>query len=269
MDPPLPSYLHRVDDRGILLSYQAMENLARQWDISDQLISAHPDDLYQRILFLDALIKKGDREALREGIEDLRERVAVTGDPIHQFEFRIIQLALYSLDLSAEGRNAFDLIKQITDPSTSLKQRIHLLADFLDYDEYMPPFTVIASPSVPDFMDLQTTVKIMRVMAVFSMLQGEREEALQILAASYRIGQLMEQAGNIHLLMGVALRGVASDGFEIYLLNACEIPEDFDKLNAMLRMLNNKNLEITEENIEKFNAPFSREWRGTGEYSHS
>jgi len=68
------------------------------------------------------------------------------------------------------------------------------------------------------------------------MLEGEREKALQLLAATYHYGNLMHQGYNlIDKLIGVAIRGISIHGLTIYALNACETDDDFFELWDYLR----------------------------------
>jgi len=141
----------------------------------------------------------------------------------------------------AAARNAHNFIIKVISPETDLATRLDLFPNILDYDEYAPPESLLGPQGVAEFLDYQVAVKIFRVEAVFLMLQGNREEALKILAASYHLGQLMNQTDTIITrLMGMALRAIACGGLKTYALNCCEIADDFKHLWKTLEQLNGR-----------------------------
>jgi len=145
----------------------------------------------------------------------------------------------------AAGRNAHNFIIKVISPETDLATRLDLFPNILDYDEYVPPESLLGPQGVAEFLDYQIAVKLFHVEAVFLMLQGNREEALKILAASYHLGQLMNQTDppKIPHLIGIAVRAISSAGLRIYALNCCETADEFRHLWETLEELNNRSLE--------------------------
>jgi hypothetical protein len=70
------------------------------------------------------------------------------------------------------------------------------------------------------------------------MIEGKRDESLQLLAANYRLGQFM--TGDtilIDRLIGIAVKAISTRGLAIYALNACESDTEFKQLWEMLDRL--------------------------------
>jgi hypothetical protein len=94
--------------------------------------------------------------------------------------------------------------------------------------------------SVPNFLNIYVFSKVSRTIATFYLFQGRHRESLELLASIYRIGQSFNSTGAlISRLIGMAVRSITSSGLELYVLNACENPEEFDEFITMLERLNN------------------------------
>jgi len=87
-------------------------------------------------------------------------------------------------------------------------------------------------------LEIQTLAKVARVLPTFDLLQGKREESLSLLAGTYRLGQSLNAGPHlITRLIGMAIRGIAIGGLQVFILNACETPEDFESCWKMLEKL--------------------------------
>ncbi len=257
LENPIPSYLHRVDDRRVVEYFNLRADYrealgpgpapvpepdaARLFKLTSGLLESHPDDLYVRTFYLDALIRKGDHETLESRLTDWREAYATTDDQILSKLFRQADNSLLALQLSAAGRNAHDFIIRVLGPETDLATRLELFPDIFNYEEYAHPQSSVVPTLVTNFLELQIAVKVFRVEAVFLMLQGKREEALKILAASYHLGRLLNRSDTmIGRLIGIALRAISSAGLRIYALNCCETSDEFQHLWETLEELDRK-----------------------------
>ncbi len=256
LENPIPSYLHRVDDRRVVEYFDLLgdynyrdiygpspaprpePDVDRLMELASGLLESHPDDLYVRTFYLDALIRKGDHKTLDSRLTDWKEAYATTDDRILSKVFRQADNSLHALQLSAAGRNAYDFIVKVLGPETDLATRLELFPDIFDYEEYACPQSSVVPTLVASFLDLQIAIKVFRVEAIFMMLQGKREESLKLLAASYHFGQLLNQSNTfIGCLIGGALRLIACKGLEIYALNCCETSDEFQLLWEILEEL--------------------------------
>ncbi len=96
----------------------------------------------------------------------------------------------------------------------------------------------------------------MSVGAVFMMLQGDREAALDILLASYHLGQMMNKDDTIlaHLI-GIAVRAIATEGLAIYALNCCEKVEEVEQLWEQLERLEQNIYTIDRDTLFAYETP--------------
>ncbi len=257
LENPIPSYLHRVDDRRVVEYFNLVADYAevygpgpdfgpkpdvdRLLELASGLLESHPDDLHVRTLYLDALVIQGNHETLESRLTDWKEAYATTDDRLLSKVFRQADNSLHALQLSAAGRNAHDFILKVLGPDTDLATRLELFPDIFDYEEYARPQSSLVLTRIANFLELQIAIKVFRVEAVFLMLQGKREEALKLLAASYHFGQLLNQSNTfIGRLIGGALRLIACKGLEIYALNCCETSDEFQHLWETLEELEPK-----------------------------
>ncbi len=278
----IASFLHRVNDRrvveyfGLLADYdyhaiygpppapRPQPDVEHLMELSSGLLESYPDDLYVRTLYLDALIRKKDHETLASRLTAWREAYAATDDPLLSKIFRRAQNTLEALELSAAGRNAYDFVAKVLSPETDLTTRLAWFPEILGWEQYIRPESSLILTPIVNFLELQISAKVFRVEAVFMMLQGKREEALKLLAATYHLGKLSNQSDTvIDRLIGGALRAIATRGLEIYALNCCETPDDFEYLWEICEELCAKGQErelvesstlVPEEVVEQYNA---------------
>ncbi len=254
LENPIPSYLHRVDDGRVVEYFNLVgdyvevvgpgpalgpePDVDQLFDLASGLLGSHPDDLHVRTLYLDALIRKGDHETLDSRLTDWKKAYTTKDDRILSKVFRGAENNLKAMQLSAAGRNADDFITKVLGPETDLATRLELFPDIFDYEEYARPQSSLVLTPIANFLQLQIAIKVFRVEAIFMMLQGKREEALKLLAASYHFGQLLNQSNTIiGCLIGGALRLIACKGLEIYALNCCETSDEFQLLWEILEEL--------------------------------
>jgi hypothetical protein len=272
LQTPYPSFLHRIDDPRIVEYFKTAlaehrgdtrfpvkipsPNAPRLVALSSELVSAHPDDLDVRTLYLDALIRKGDDTTLEKQMTALKETYEKTGNSYHQHILRMIENHLSARRLSAGGKNARDVLFDILAKDKDFPAQIQRLPELLHYEKYAEPRTDLILGIVTNYLEIQVAAKNFCVWSVFLLLRGGRKEALQILAASYHLGHLMEQGDSlISNLIGIAVRSIAARGLELYALNACETPADFEEFWNTLKRLNYPSRDLNMEEMDLLEGP--------------
>jgi len=236
---PVPSFLHLVPDERIIEHFtlcstankEKAENRSALLRLSRNLAESYRDDLYVRALYLFELAMNNRFRELEIELGKWKEDFQKADNIDLRKRYDWASYMLRSYQLSEEGRNAWDLAASVVpfDVKKGLDERLEEFLTILNYDAY-------GSPTHPRFFQSQTFTKVCRVRAIFLLLQGEREKALQLLAANYHYGNLMHQGYNIiHSLIGIAIRNISTDGLTIYALNACETDDDFFALWDYLR----------------------------------
>jgi hypothetical protein len=227
--------------------------------LASRLRSAHRGDLFAHVLYLDALVRKHDEARLLTEVNETR--AAYQSIPLLRPLFVRAQSTLTAWQLSAGGRNAADLAARIFGSQTDLKTALALLPQGLKCDGYARArASVLAGPEdTPNFLASQIGTKVFRTWASFLMLQGRRDEALQDLAATYRIAQCMGQSGTlIQRLVALAARNIASKGLELYALNCPETDQEFADCWKVLEQLNASERPLSREEIFSEESIFSQ-----------
>ena len=168
-----------------------------------------------------------------------------------------IQARTRARRVTTSDRNAYELCQQIFDPENDLSARLRLFPRILEMEAYVPPKDRRTGPAaVTSLLEMQVLVKVVRVVAVFQMIEGKREESLELCAASYRLGQLMSDAPMlIDRLIGMGLRGIASVALETYALNCCETEAEFKQLWEMLDRLEKRQKSHSRLEIATLESP--------------
>jgi hypothetical protein len=163
-------------------------------------------------------------------------KFGATPDEMLRYTFAIVRTTLRRDDLERADRNGEEVAKRILDPGNDLQTRLRLLPRLLDYDEgLMPSFAIGQQGPFPDFLERQVFVKVVRQEASLLLIEARRQEALQVLAASYRMGQFLNaEFALINRLIGIALRVIACQGLQDFALNACETEQQFRELWGVL-----------------------------------
>jgi hypothetical protein len=252
-DPPLKSFFHRLDDSRIreYFALRRKGNLDQQQrNLMKAILKDQPNDPYLQLhdIEMEALLGDTDlaRRLLNEWKEANREDPV---DPLHQAA-RIVTDTV-SLACAIKSGYPPNSLREFfagtaNSPSTaSLDARLDWLKHLLDYDYLSPetvPILAELGPTlwagIPNFLEIQTLAKVSNVLATFDLLQGKREESLSLLAGTYRLGQSLNACPHlITRLIGMAIRGIAIGGLQVFILNACETPEDFELCWKMLDKL--------------------------------
>lgn len=247
---PVSSFLHRVDDKRIIEYFEEIEDnmqsrsndsrsysvpraTPRLLELANALAARFPDDIFVHTIYLDSLIIQRDYKALAVELDRWRISYQQTDNPFLQNVLKRCELALYAYSLSESGQNGYDFMEKLLSPQTDLDTRLRILPDILSYKEYVCPIQtlILRFNYTPNFLSDQVAAKVFCTNAIFLMLQGKNEEALLSLAGTYRMGQFLKQDYTlISNLIGIAVQMIACMGLELYILNACNTPEDFQRL---------------------------------------
>jgi len=237
---PHPSFLHRVNDERIAVYFRSLldsrgtgrKELDRRrlLEVASALVADYPDDLHVRTLYLDALSRSGKFEEMDAKLKAWESAYQHCADGYFERIYERAQWALAAHRLSASGRNAFDLLQELSSREAGLQTRLRMLPKALDYEQFIQPVHVIA-PRIANYLEAQTTAKVFHTEATFAMIQGDNNRAVNILLPSYHLGRLIQQGPQlIARLIGVAVCGIVQNGLDLYALNACRTPADVERL---------------------------------------
>ena len=249
---PVRSFLSRVDDPRAVEFFQLRageRDPQRALKLIRQLAAEHPNHPLVTLHAIGAEAAEGDPAEGRRrwGIWD----AAHGGDDSYLLR-NVAWNARRNLG-AAEFRRDYPDIKHyaatfaMSAKGVDLATRHKSLRDALAADRLMfearpmiTPNTRMGSAAfqVPNFLEMQIQVKADRTRAMLALLAGDREDSLTLLAADYRLGQSLNAGGFlINRLIGIAVRGIATKGLEVHVLNAVETPEEARHCWAMLQRL--------------------------------
>jgi len=235
-------YLHRLNDRRVVDYFQLQnsdQNPAAAYAMAKTLLTSHSGDLHVRALYLSAAAHCDDTSEVARRVTEWKSDFEKRDDPFLNRTFGMTETWLRSRRLSAAGRNAYDFCNQVLGRKSDLPTHSRRLSEIFEYDTYLDPHPPDVYDGIPNFLEVQVVTKVSRVVATFWMIEGKREESLQLLAASYRLGQVsVEGRTLIQALIGVAVEAIASAGLELYALNCCESDAEFQQLWTTLDRLN-------------------------------
>ena len=261
-DPPVDSYLHRHPDKRVADFFRSPypsfrtkgnqdQKISRRYEIASALVADHPEDLYSRLFYMEALVWRKEWTTLAAQIREWEPRFAESN--LAQL-FQLVKHNLRAHDLSAAGRNAADLLNTIYDPPCDLATLYQRFPDVLNYTELA--YYHLSPYDSPNFLAFQVSAKVLCMGATFLMLEGRREDALCILCALYHESQLWSQNGSlIQRLVGVAVRNIASTGLEMFALNCCEDPAECEHAWLSLEQLQQWEKAETLEDPLHFEGP--------------
>lgn len=242
-----PSYLHRVTDTRILEYFSKAKALSESeptekdiqhlMELGAALLDSHPDDLHVRTLYVDALMRRGDFAALSARLSEWEQQYQTAGGLFYPM-FLKFKSAVESHEKSALGTNAFDWLKA---NESNLMSRNTFL-EIKRFSDFLHPISqVLYYMPIPRLFSSQTASKVYRVEATFLMIEGRREEALDLMDASYHLGLIMGWSNElIGTLVGTAMRGIVNDPLNTFALNCCESEEEIQRLWTTLELMNEK-----------------------------
>ncbi|MBM3333267.1 hypothetical protein FJY63_01255 [Candidatus Sumerlaeota bacterium] len=147
-------------------------------------------------------------------------------------------------------KNAYLVWGRIMQPENDLQTRMRMFPGILKCEAYISPPYLTVQQGVTSFTEIQVMTKAFRTEAVFRMIEGKRPESLDLLAATYHMGQMLSSCPRlVERLIGTALKSASLPGIEIYALNACESKSEFEQVREVLERLGKHNLSLTEDEL--------------------
>jgi len=219
-------------------------NSAEMLRLATTTLSAHPDDLYIRVMYLDALIRSRKWDELRQRIVEWRGAftAAVAAAPGASSAFEVAEQSLHAWEAEKRGKNGYRHLLESLAPTNDLPTRIRAV-EALFAGGLQPGARALvgaSTQSMPNFLEAQVLAKVARNEVLFRLIQGNPEGSARLAAGMYRYGQHMETVSGylISRLIGIALRAIAAGAMEVVVLDASEEASFADTIHMMLEELN-------------------------------
>lgn len=265
--PPLQHFLHRVNDSRLVTYFNDRledRNTSESLQLIRDIAADHPDDVYIQMHRIDMEARCGDLLTASDLWAKWGKAAAQHPDRLlraasHRV-YAVLERAVYDreypeIPVSAEvlppfkdpekfsGRGAgWDLDRRLA-WLASLATTEHLAcgSDYL----LLPPGMVptqgdirLLGGSTPNFVEHQALSKEAGVASQFLLLQGRREESLELLLGNYRMGQNVGASETvIGQLIGANARAIAILNLNEQILNACETESETQVFLARFRQV--------------------------------
>lgn len=256
---PFHSFLHRVNDNRVPEYYQLRQMGECSSDtliMIRNICEDNPNDPYLVLNLIEMEILCGNINLASDLLDKKKSLWEQSSDRFLSFSANRVEKSLYH----ARMKEAHPALSPFADflarkSSSGISGLINWLkeldkTDHLLYFEdeshraLIPPIHKIGySPLIknePDFLQMQVGAKVCRTLGLLYLLQGKRDESLELLCASYKLGLSLNASGSlIQRLIGIAVRAIVTKGLEIYVLNACENPDDLERTWKALEGIHN------------------------------
>jgi hypothetical protein len=242
LDPGTPrvrSFLHRVDDPRAIDYFESRKKGSvsqEEVPVFRRFLAEHPDDPYLQVHAVDLEAKYGD-VAISEGLmNDWRERLETSPDLLLRENAQRAFKSVWKAQGLPEGEDLRDFLALLFQTETSLPERIETIKGLLDRPRLLGTSRGVVEPasgvSLLSVADLPScwlrTARSAYTAAILDLFRGRFEESLQLFAGLYRLGQtLSADGGSWQRIIGTTTQHDATRGIRVYVLNACESPEDF------------------------------------------
>jgi|GEM_PF-1978766 len=249
---PIPGFLHRIDDPRIPEYFSRRlrgEDSEAIYEMIKEIAADHETDPYLKLHLIEQEAAYGDANKAQEMWNEWEKKNSpITDAYLEEFSQRAWQHVSGAClkKNHPEIKHYSDVFKPHL---LDMRERKEWLLKFFKTDQLMftpdPLVPPVLSSSykgrgVANFLEMQVSAKTLRIMAILSLFRGEREESLKVLCGVYRIGQcLCSNHTLIDKLIGVAIRAIAAQGMQIYILNTCETGDDFEKAWHLLERVYN------------------------------
>lgn len=251
ISPPIKSFLHRINNKKIEeyfesynANYQgnyvwtkpskAMENL----EIGKYLIKRYPDDLHVRTIYFNTLIAVDDYDSLQKEIDSLKGRYEKRDEFALKETLYIGQRALYGAALSRAGANAYDFLEKCFSKNTDMQSRLKMFSEINKYKEYIKRESLLISDSYNYFNSLEYSItpRVIYLYSLFNIIQGKKDEALNLLLSCLHFGRLLRQDIDFTpQWISVEITKPTIKGLKDYLYRCCNSPAE---LKDFIRRIN-------------------------------
>lgn len=139
------------------------------------------------------------------------------------------------------NENAYFFLKNFSRNNKDLPKELTEIQQIWNYKKLFKDTPPEVLNSDIDFLKINITAQISRILSIFYSIEGEHQKALDLLAANYYIGTLLNESNTFSMrTFGVVFKGIALEGLTFYGLNACESKEDFENFRKILNKLSIK-----------------------------
>jgi hypothetical protein len=252
--PAVHSFLHRVDDPRLVEYFRnrySEDPTTATLSLVRSLSEDHPEDPYLALHRIDVEAAAGNSIEAARLMDRWDARNAMKPEVLLAESARIARLAVAMAENRRLAPNLASIRDAFPDPGSSPPSALAPPPRSLTWKMewfrtigrlsglWIDTATVgLMPPSVrpkagpergavsglrPSFTDIRIGARAAHEISMFRLLQGRRDEALEILAGAYRLGQSMNASGPvIDRMIGMAVQEIALEGLTIYGLNGCE-----------------------------------------------
>lgn len=256
LDPskaPLRSFFHRVNDSRIPELFQSLLRGDYSQDIltlARDLVNDHQHDPYLDLLRIELDAHSEDPAISLKMLETWEKEYGTLPHQLLQYSRAIVGRNVSNAQLVKSFEKHPRNFSEILGKEMSLMERIARIKKlFYDPETLFYPMSKPFVPPIdsPDYtlddrqnlLDIHVHAKVCHTLATFSLFQGQFGESLDLLCSVYRVGQSLNSHGTlIDRFIGMSVRLISCNGLEIFILNSCESPEDFQKVWKVLEKLN-------------------------------
>jgi len=268
-DPPVCSYLHRVDDARMAEYFRLRLSQGDSFpalQLIRKIAKDHPDDPYLKLHLVEMEILAGSSDQALRIWEEWKKKYEKSTDSLLRVTSQRVSQTLTPIRLRKENPDFQHPFEALVNQNTDMNTRMKCLQNLLQTDQMFTtgttlvdvqklPWESVLSESQIDL--LWMFQKYVETRAIFHLFQGQRDESLNLLCSFYRLGQNLSAFGTIiHRRYGFGLRDAVSGDLLFYILNSCETPEELQNCRLMLDRLDKLDREISGE--YHFEDEFSR-----------
>jgi hypothetical protein len=257
LDPskaPVRSFLHCIDDVRIPLLYDSLfqgDYTTDTLNMALNLSGKYRSDPYLDLLLVDMESLSNHADHSLRLYKEWMERYGENSDPLLYLARGIVWRNVSNAQWIKRSGRLGSHYNDIFDLKKTLEERCSDIRDFFHAGDF--PYYPLAQPLVPafdkqnytpldmpNFLTLYIHDKIFRVLSMFHLFHGRFGDSLDILASSFSMGQSLYSNGIlISRILGIRVCSITSEGFECFVLNACESPEDLQRFWIEMEQLNN------------------------------
>lgn len=220
LDTPIRSYLHRLDDPDIPQYFDPKKNSSM---LARELLQAHPDDPFIRTLYLESISSPENLPELEQKLAEWKSALEDSPSLFLQSQYRYAALQARGYNLSKQGKNASDFLLQMTAPfgkgtGWDLATTIRRVPEILNYKN-----CIVSKRGGSNFLDQNFRLKALCVISIFQMMEGKRDQALELLLSMHYWGFLMGNEAAVPVSsIGAAFQNIAVSRLQLFVENCCE-----------------------------------------------
>jgi len=239
-DPPAKSFLHRIDDPRLIPYFKSRQVGKLPEEIRNtfwEIFAEHPEDPYLAAHAIDVAAHSGDVEKGLDLERKWRFPLSQSPDLLLRKTAKDASKSLAKARGLPYGKDLREVLASLTDERANLSELMTRIQGILNYPFLLTSIWPVVEPvgdglielcKTPDFLQFQVDARLANAVAKLKLFEGKREESLELLGGLYRLGQMMTADGAlIQRLIGIAIQNTDTEAMGLFVLNACETPEEF------------------------------------------